>query len=86
MNIKILKSAQKHNLEENEIRQAMKNIVCSKTKRKENILTHFAVGIMANGKTCELIFFIDVEQVVVFHAMSPARKTFINEVQKTKGK
>ena len=83
MFIKVLPSANKHNLTDEEIRHAINNIVCDKTKQKDGKNYHFAIGLLPSGKTCEMVFFVEhIDQVVVFHAMSPARKQFIKEVQR----
>lgn len=85
MNIKILDSALKHHLTEDEVKFASQNIVCDKAKNKNGNIVHLAVGILPNGKTCELIYFVEhFEEVVVFHAMSPAKNNFVKEVQKRK--
>ena len=85
MNIRVLESAKKHNLTEDEIKYASKNIVCDKVKKRKDNLVHFAVGILPSGKTCELIFYIEhFGEVVIFHAMSPAKNQFVKEVQKSK--
>ena len=85
MNILFRSSAFKHNLTEDEIIYAFSNIV--KSKRMENAKFDFeniwAVSILPNGKSCELIYFYqDIDNVVIFHAMSPARKTFVKELER----
>lgn len=81
----IKQSALKHGLTEGQIAYAVQNVIKYKNKvSKENgALTKWAVSTLPNGKTCELIgFFQEMETFVVFHAMSPARKVFINEVSR----
>ena len=85
MNIRVLQSAKKHNLTEDEVKYAAQHIVCDKVKKRKDNLIHLAVGILPNGKTCELIFFIEhFGEVVIFHAMSPAKNQFVKSVQKRK--
>lgn len=83
---KVLESAKKHGLSEQEIRDALENIVCSKKRYKEaGKAVCLAVGILPNGRTCELAFFINqFGDPVVFHAMSPARNSFVKDVQAVK--
>ena len=86
MNIKILDSALKHELSENEIRHAMENSVCSKSKKNSrgNVIW-LCVGILPTGQTCELMFYVNkFFEHVVFHAMSPARNQFVKDVQSKK--
>ena len=85
MNVKVLDSALKHDLKEDEVKYASQHIVCDKVKKRKDNIVHFAVGILPNGKTCELVFYIEhFGQVVIFHAMSPAKNEFVKEVQKRK--
>lgn len=86
MNIKVLDSALKHELDESEIRHAMKNSVCSKSKKNSRgIEIYLCVGILPTGQTCELMFYINkFFEYVVFHAMSPARNQFVKDVQAKK--
>lgn len=88
MNIKILNSAKKHGLTENEISYAMKNILFSKRKNNADIdrLVFMAIGLLENGTTCELTYSLNLMKnfYVVFHAMSPARNSYIREIKDQK--
>ena len=89
MFIKILDSAKKHGLTETEITNAVNQILFSKTKKDKNgKFVHMAVGMLPNGKTCELMYYICESKngYIVFHAMSPAKNNFIKSVQQRKKK
>lgn len=88
MNVKVLDSALKHGLTEEEVKHAMDNCVCSKAKKnKSGNTVYLCIGILQNGTTCEAMFYINkFFEHVVFHAMSPARNQFVKDVQeKRKG-
>ncbi len=86
MNIRVLDSALKHGLDESEIKHAMENSVCSKSRKNaKGNNVYSCVGILPTGQTCELMFYINkFFQHVVFHAMSPARNAFVKDVQSKK--
>lgn len=85
MKIVFRESAFKHGLTEEQLSHAFSNVVKSKRINSkefdyENI---WAVGILPNGNDCEFIYYYqDMEKAVIFHAMSPARKSFTNEVER----
>ena len=87
MFIKVLPSAKKHGLNDLNIRIALQNCVCQRLKKNEKgNCVSLAIGILQSGQTVELMYYINnFEQIVVFHAMSPACNSFINEIKKKRG-
>ena len=83
LDIRILQNALKHGLTEQDIRHAIKNTICIKYKQNERgNLIRLSIGLLKNGQTCELISYVNIEHnIVVFHAMCPARNAFVKEVQ-----
>lgn len=85
MNILITPSSLKHNLTKNDVIYGYTNIIKSKRKYNktydyENI---WALSLLQNGNNCEIIYFYkDIDTVVIIHAMSPARKSFIKEIER----
>ena len=78
-------SAFKHDLTQDQLIYAFSNIIKSKRvySKEFDVENIWAVGILPNGNDCELIYFYqDVETAVIFHAMSPARKTFTDELER----
>lgn len=87
MKLVFKQSAFKHGLTEEQIAYAVQNVVKYKNKFSEinGSHTQWAISTLPSGKTCELIgFFQGADNFVVFHAMCPARKTFIDEVSRRK--
>ena len=85
MKIVFRESAFKHGLTEEQLSHAFSNVVKSKrTNSKEfDYENIWAVGILPNGNDCEFIYYYqDMETAVIFHAMSPARKSFTNELER----
>ena len=85
MNILIRNSALKHNLTEDEIDYAFLNIFRSKRvySKKYDYENIWAIGILPNGNSCELIFsYKDIDTAIIFHAMSPARKSFTKKLER----
>lgn len=83
MNIQFTDSALKHGLSEKDIRQAMNT--CFKTKpvrSKSGERAYMALGIL-DDKVCELMFNVNpFNGYRVFHAMIPARPSFIKEIER----
>ena len=85
MKIVFRESAFKHGLTDEQLSYVFSNVVKSKRVNSkefdyENI---WAIGILQNGKDCEFIYYYqDMETAVIFHAISPARKSFTNEVER----
>ena len=87
MNVICEKSALKHGLTEEEIATAFEQSVKFKNRdsNRNGAFVRMVIGVLPNGKTCELIgFFSTMDEFVVFHALSPARKSFISEVERSK--
>ena len=87
MNVICEESALKHGLTEEEIATAFEQSVKYKNRENNNdgAFVRMVIGVLPNGNTCELIgFFSNMDEFVVFHAMSPARQSFINEVERSK--
>ena len=87
MNVICEKSALKHGLTEEEIATAFEQSVKFKNRdsNRNGAFVRMVLGVLPNGKTCELIgFFSTMDEFVVFHAMAPARKSFISEVERSK--
>ena len=81
------KSALKHGLSEEEITTAFEQSVKYKNREsnRNGAFVRMIIGVLPNGETCEMIgFFSNMGEFVVFHAMAPARKSFINEVERSK--
>lgn len=80
-------SALKHGLTREEIAVAFEQSVKYKNRdcNRNGSFVRMIIGVLPNGKTCELIgFFSNMDEFVVFHALSPARKSFISEVERNK--
>ena len=82
MNLIFAKSAFKHGLNEDDIRQAMST--CYKSvpvESRSGKLAYMGVGLI-NGQPCELIFNISyLAGYRIFHAMCPARKSYIEDIE-----
>ncbi len=78
-------SAFKHGLTKEQLIYVFSNVVKSRRIYSsefdyENI---WALGILPNGNDCEFIYYYqDSETAVIFHAMSPARKSFTQEIER----
>ncbi len=78
-------SAFKHDLTEEQLSYAFANALKSKRiyNKEFDYENIWAVGILPNGCDCEFIYYYqDMETAVIFHAMSPARKSFMQELER----
>lgn len=81
----IKRSALQHGLTESEILYAVDNQIKSKRYFNKQYQTSniWAICILANGNSCEIVYAYDgIDRRIVFHAMSPARKNFIQSVER----
>lgn len=73
-------SALKHGLTANEVRFAWLSVFEFKIRVGSGFPPHYlALGVLPNGKTCELIAVSDGANWHVFHAMAPPTKGFMHE-------
>ena len=57
----------------------------SKRELNERYDNHniWVIALLPNGNDCEIVYMYDnIDTIVVFHAMKPARKSFIKEVER----
>lgn len=86
MQIRVLDSALKHGLTEEDILWALENSQLHNTVRRSgnvNKEVDLVLGTLKNGNLCEIMSTIsyDETQVVVFHAMTPPRKDFLKKIE-----
>jgi hypothetical protein len=85
MNIVFKESALKHGLNKEQLIYGISNIVKSRRVYNKNFDTYnyWAICILPSGATCELAYmYHNFETMIVFHAMSPARNSFVRELEK----
>lgn len=81
MDVRILDSALKHGISEDDILHACNNVIKWRTvERKGNIdgEIEFVLGVLPNGNLCELLTSLsnDEQELIVFHADTPPSKSF----------
>ena len=89
MNVRVLASALKHGLTEEEILYACDNAIKWQTVEKSGNINgeiEFVLGTLPNGNLCELLttFSYDEETVIVFHANTPPTKNFMKKLEERK--
>ena len=85
MKVKIKDSALKHGLTKDEVLFAFKNQIKHKRffNQERQVSNVWSLAILPNGKNCEIVYtYKDMDSVIVFHAMTPARKSFIRSVER----
>ena len=78
-------SAFRHGLTQEQLCYAFGNVIKSKRiySKEFDYENIWAIGFLPNGNDCELIFFYqDLDTAIIFHAMSPARKSFVDEMER----
>ena len=86
MNIRVLDSALKHGLTEEDVIYAIENSQMSNTVTRSgnvNKEVDLVLGVLPNGNLCEIMATLsyDESEVVVFHAVQPPSKDFINKIE-----
>jgi hypothetical protein len=85
MNIIVKDSALKHGLTEKEILYAVENQFKSKRffNKEREVSNIWSLSILPNGNNCEIVYSYEgLDTIIVFHAMTPARKSFIQNVER----
>ena len=86
MKIKILESARKHGLTNEDIEYGIANTVNSTYMQndKTDQLLRFSFGPLPDGRICEFLSFFedDLETIVVFHALTPPTENFMKRFRK----
>lgn len=81
MKIRILKSARKHGLSDEDIAHGIANTLQSVFKETSETeqLIRFSIGVLTDGRICEFLSFFedDMETIVVFHALVPPTDKFL---------
>ena len=78
-------TAFKHGLTREQITYALSNLVKCKRVFNKKFDNHniWAIALLPNGNDCEIVYMYDnIETIVVFHAMSPTRKSFSKEIER----
>ncbi len=86
MQIRVLESALKHGLTEEDIRFALENSQMHNTVSRSgnvNKEVDLVLGSLPNGNLCEIMSTLsyDENEVVVFHAMQPPCKDFLMKIE-----
>lgn len=85
MKVIIKNSALKHGLNKEDILSPFNNQIKSKHffNKKRQVSNFWVLGILPNGTNCEIVYsYKNLDSIVVFHAMTPARKSFIKSVER----
>lgn len=86
MNVKILPSARKHRLTDEEISFGIASTLESvfQENAETDQLIRFSLGVLPDGRVCEFLSFFedDMETIVVFHALVPPTDKFLDMFRK----
>ena len=86
MHVRVLDSALKHGLTEEDILFALENSqMCNTVKQSGNVNKEvdLVLGLLPDGNLCEIMatLSLDDTEVVVFHSMKPPCKDFLRKIE-----
>ena len=86
MNVKILPSARKHGLTDEEVSFGIAGTLESVIRENDKTgqMVRFSLGVLPDGRVCEFLSFFedDIETIVVFHALVPPTQKFLKMFRK----